>query len=65
MARKPNKAAFWVVCGTILGLAVVLYVPVIRKIFHFDFLHFADIVICVFAGLLGIAVFEILKAVRK
>lgn len=65
MARVPNKAAWWVVIGTITGLSMVLYIPFLRNIFHFSFLHLDDILICAFAGLLGIALFEILKIVKK
>lgn len=65
MIKVPNKAAWWVVTGTIIGLTLVLYIPFLRNIFHFNFLHLDDIIICIFAGLFGIGIFEILKIMKK
>jgi P-type Ca2+ transporter type 2C len=65
MIKIPNVAALWVLAGTILGLTMILYIPSLRNIFHFDFLHWKDIIICVVAGLLGIAIFEFLKVIKR
>jgi Ca2+-transporting ATPase len=42
----------------------VLYVPLLRDLFHFSTLHADDLAISLAAGLLSILWFEGLKAVR-
>lgn len=56
--RAPNKALWWVLSGALLVLAMVLYVPFVRELFRFSFLHPIDLAICFGAGLLSIAWFE-------
>lgn len=50
MLRVPNPALWWVLAGATLFLIVVLYVPVIRNLFRFSFLHPDDLGICLLAG---------------
>ena len=57
----PNPALWWVAAGTTTGLCLILYIPFLRNLFHFAFLHPVDIVICLAAGLLSILWFEIMK----
>jgi len=57
----PNPALWWVAAGTTTGLCLILYIPFLRNLFHFAFLHPVDIVICLAAGLLSIFWFEIMK----
>ncbi len=57
----PNPALWWVTAGTAAGLSCILYIPFLRNLFHFAFLHPVDIVICLAAGLLSILWFEMMK----
>jgi len=57
----PNPALWWVTAGTTAGLCFILYIPFLRNLFHFSFLHPVDIVICLAAGLLSILWFELMK----
>lgn len=63
-AKMPNNAAWAVVIGAFLGLAAILYVPYLRKIFHFAFLNWIDIIISIFAGFLGFTFIEFLKSIK-
>jgi P-type Ca2+ transporter type 2C len=59
--RSPNPALWWVICGALAVLAVVLYVPFARDLFRFSRLHNLDLVICSVAGVFSILWFEALK----
>jgi len=61
MARVPNAAMWWVIGGATGFLTLILTVPFLRKLFKFSVLHPVDIAICVGAGLLSIAAFELMK----
>ena len=61
MRRSPNPAVRWIVLGAAGFLAVVLYVPSIQVLFRFSRLHTSDVMLCLTAGLLSIAWFEVLK----
>jgi Ca2+-transporting ATPase len=61
----PNPALWWVTAGTAAGLVLILYLPFLRELFHFSFLHPIDIIICLAAGLLSILWFEIMKIFRN
>jgi Ca2+-transporting ATPase len=63
--REPNTALWWVVGGATAFLALTLYMPFFRDLFHFAPLHGVDLVICLLAGGLSILWFEILKLVRR
>ena len=56
-----NTALWWVIPGALTMLVAVLYVPELRKIFHFSALHPEDLAICLAAGLGSILWFEIYK----
>lgn len=56
--RSPNKALWWVIAGALLILAIVLYVPYVRELFRFSFLHPLDLAICFGAGIVSIVWFE-------
>jgi P-type Ca2+ transporter type 2C len=64
MFKEPNAALWWVVGGAAVMLTVVLNVPCIRELFHFNQLHAVDIAICVVGGIISILWFEALKAVK-
>jgi Ca2+-transporting ATPase len=63
--RVPNAALWWVLGGTIVFLAVVLAVPVVRRLFHFAPLHGGDLFLSVVAGLGCVLWFELLKLGRR
>ncbi|MDH5442723.1 MAG: cation-translocating P-type ATPase [Hadesarchaea archaeon] len=62
--RSKNSALWFVVGGTIIFLALVLYVPALRDIFKLAYLHPIDIAICLGAGILSVLWFEILKMLK-
>jgi P-type Ca2+ transporter type 2C len=59
--RSPNPALWWISVGALLFLGLILYVPFLRRLFHFSLLHFSDLVICFSAGVISILWFELLK----
>lgn len=63
--RKPNKALWWVVAGTLIFLSLVLYVPFLRNMFRFSKLHPIDLFICLAAGISSIIWFEGLKIFKR
>ena len=62
--RNPNPALWWVIGGSAVLLAIVLYVPVIREMFHFSRLHANDLVLCLVCGSMSVVWFEIVKRLR-
>ena len=65
MVRVPNSALWWVVGGATGFLLLVLYVPVLRDMFHLAPLHLLDLFICLIAGAFSIVWFECLKIVHR
>lgn len=63
--RDPNPAMWWVISGAVVLISAVLYVPALRELFGFGALHFNDILICLGAGFVSIAWFEIAKVLMK
>ena len=59
--RTPNAALWWVVGGTLGFLAFVLYVPGLRELFGFTYLHLNDVLLAFAAGATGIGGFELFK----
>ncbi len=57
----PNPALWWVIAGALFFLAMAIYVPFLRELFSFAYLHFIDIAICFMAGIASILWFEALK----
>ena len=64
MLRVPNSALWWVVGGALSFLALTLYLPYLRDMFHFAPLHAPDLAICLLAGSVSILWFECLKIIR-
>lgn len=62
--RSPNPALWWVFGGTLFFLFLVLYVPVLRDLFHFSMLHLDDLALCIGAGVFSILWFEGMKWLR-
>ena len=63
--RRPNAALWWVSGAALALLTAVLYVPFLRTLFHFSFLHPLDLALCAFAGAVGFAWLEILKKMYR
>jgi Ca2+-transporting ATPase len=61
--QTPNSALWFVFGGTLGFLGMVLYVPFLRKLFHFSILHPNDIAICLAGGFVSILWFEGLKVI--
>ena len=61
----PNRALWWVMGGALVFLAAVLYIPFLRELFGFAYLHFIDIAICFMAGITSILWFEGLKMINS
>jgi Ca2+-transporting ATPase len=59
--RTPNAALWWVIGGTTFVLGLALYVPFLRDLFHFSFLHPDDLLLCLAAGSASILWFEGIK----
>lgn len=60
-----NKALWLVLGGALFSLILVLYVPAFRALFHFSVLHFDDMLIALFAGVLSVAWFKLLNIQSK
>jgi len=65
MLRTPNAALWWVLAGAVVFMGLVLYVPVLRHLFRFSFLHFDDLLVSLTSGALSILWFEGLKVWRR
>ncbi|MHB8895588.1 MAG: cation-translocating P-type ATPase [Candidatus Geothermincolia bacterium] len=63
--RTPNRALWFVVGGTVVFLALVLYVPALMRLFQFGRMNAIDVTVAVVAGGLSIAWFEVLKVFRR
>ena len=59
--RRKNTSLGIIVGATLVFLGLVLYVPPIRSVFHFDLLHANDILLCFAAAALSISWFEGVK----
>ncbi len=59
--RMPNKALWWIISGALIFLGLIIYVPALYNIFHFEALNFTSIIICVLAAGLSFLIFEIKK----
>ena len=63
--RRPNKAFWWILALALFALGLVIYVPPLSSLFRFSALNPIDFLICLGAGLVSIAWFEIFKVVKK
>jgi Ca2+-transporting ATPase len=62
---RTNEATWWVAGVAIAVLAAVLYVPFLRELFQFSFLHPDDLVLCIGAGMATLVWLEALKYFDK
>ncbi|MCX7142776.1 MAG: cation-translocating P-type ATPase [Proteobacteria bacterium] len=60
-----NRALWWVIAGALTFLGLVLYVPLLRDLFHFGYLHADDILIAVAAGAVCILGVEAAKLMNR
>ncbi len=63
--RATNKAFWWVLGGTVVMLAAVLYLPSLRNLFRFSQMHPVDVALILGAGLASGLWFEAMKALRR
>ncbi|MBD2513811.1 cation-translocating P-type ATPase [Nostoc sp. FACHB-973] len=63
--KSPNAALWWVIGGGLAFLAIVLYVPFLRQLFSFSFLHPIDLAICLGGGAIALLWFEQLKLLNR
>jgi P-type Ca2+ transporter type 2C len=63
--RSPNPALWWVISGGVFFMAIVLYIPFLRDLFSFSFLHPIDLAICLGGGLISLLWFELLKVFNR
>ncbi len=64
MFRVPNGALWWVIGSGTVCLGLILYVPFLQRLFHFDSLGAMDLVICLSAAVVSVLWFEGLKVLR-
>jgi Ca2+-transporting ATPase len=63
--RRPNKAFWWVIGGTLLFLAAAVSLPGLQNIFQFSPVPLPYLLICIGMGVLSVLWFEIFKFARK
>jgi P-type Ca2+ transporter type 2C len=63
--KSPNPALWWVIGGGLFFLAIVLYIPFLRQLFSFSFLHTIDLAICLGGGAIALLWFELLKVLNQ
>ncbi len=63
--KSKNQALWWVVCGALVALGLVIYLPMLRNLFHFSVLSLEDFLIALISGIVSLAWFEGLKALNK
>ena len=63
--KSSNAALWWVMGGGISFLVIILYVPFLRHLFSFSFLHPIDLAICLLGGAISLFWFELLKQTAK
>ncbi|BFM40404.1 cation-translocating P-type ATPase [Synechocystis sp. LKSZ1] len=61
MLQAPNQALWWVLGGGVFFLGLILYVPLLRHLFSFSFLHADDLLVSLMSGVVSIFWFEGLK----
>jgi Ca2+-transporting ATPase len=59
--RTPNRAMVWVFSGTIICLALVLFVPALHNLFRFGSVPLADLLVCTIVGAGSVVWFECYK----
>ena len=65
IVRTPNSALWWVTGGAVVFLGLVLTIPALHGMFRFSAIHMDDLIICLSAGIFGIAWFELFKVFSR
>jgi Ca2+-transporting ATPase len=63
--RVPNTAFWAVLAGALFFLGCVIYVPFLRELFRFSYLHPDDLAICLIAGAVSVLWFEGFKVINR
>ena len=63
--KRPNKAFWWVIGGTLFFLAAVITVPSLQNIFGFTTVPWKYILLSALAGAVSVAWFEFYKMFRR
>jgi Ca2+-transporting ATPase len=61
MLSSPNKPLWAVTAGALFFLGIILYVPSLRNLFEFSFLHADDIAVCAALAALSVTWTEAMK----
>ncbi len=62
--RRPNRALWWVLLGTLAALAAAIYVPIVARVFGFSPLSPGDVLAALATGIAGVFWYELVKLVR-
>src|SRR5665648_231807 len=63
--KSKNQALLWVVFATLGALGLVIFVPILRNLFHLSVLSLGDFLIALVSGIFSLAWFEGLKVLNK
>jgi Ca2+-transporting ATPase len=63
--RARNIALRWILVSAVVFLGLVIYVPFLRDLFHFEILTWSDFLLCVAAGLVSVLWFEVVKHLSR
>ncbi|MBI5521586.1 MAG: cation-translocating P-type ATPase [Desulfarculus sp.] len=63
--KRPNPALWWVLAGSLAFLGLVLYVPFLRGLFHFEPVGLDGLLLCLAAGVFSVLFFELCKLPRR
>ena len=59
--QVPNPSIWWIIGGGAAFLGLVLYIPFLRQLFQFNYLHLEDLAIALLSGIASVIWFELLK----
>lgn len=64
-SSSSNPALWWVTSGAVVLLGLVIFLPMLSRLFSFSKLHWIDVGLCALIGLATLALFEMLKWLRR
>jgi len=62
--KRENTALWILICGAVVALGLILYIPPVRTLFHFSYLHLDDLALVAFAAGTSILWFEGAKRLK-
>jgi Ca2+-transporting ATPase len=65
MLRRPNRALWWIVAGSLAALAAAIYLPPVAHLFRFAPPPAPEIALALAAGFAGVAWIDVWKARRR